>query len=323
MKIDVVGIRLVKEREIDYDKPIKKPIDTVNFVLEEMQDMDREMCMTLNLDVNNCVLNAHVVSIGGLDGSIVDVKSVMKSALLSNARGIIMYHNHPSGNSTPSQSDFFITEKIKKACELMDIKFLDHIIIGRENYYSIRGEYTKPYDVSKRQRKPEKIRVLTIQSSDLDVSKKEFADKDRCNYQEVLPIYRRLFDDYNRMKETNYPSFFWGFSKLKTKDMNEAIERASEMIGEEIGNSKIYVLDIPSELCLETDFYNFADEIYAYQYPNEMESIWNSIYEKRNSERQVIFPYIEPSMVVGEIEQGKFIEFNYEEQDLELDEFEK
>lgn len=232
MKIDVVGIRLVKEREIDYDKPIKKPIDTVNFVLEEMQDLDREMCMTLNLDANNCVLNAHIVSVGGLDSSIVDVKSVMKSALLSNACGIIMYHNHPSGNSTPSQEDFQITEKIKRACEIMDIQFLDHIIIGKENYYSIRGEYTKPYDTSKR--KAEKItRVLTIQSSDLDVSKKVYADKDRCNYQEALPIYRRLFDDYNRMKETDYSSFFWGFSKLKTKDMDKAIERACHMIGKE------------------------------------------------------------------------------------------
>lgn len=324
MKIDVVGIRLVKEREIDYDKPMQKPLDTVNFVLEEMQDLDREMCMTLNLDAKQCVLNAHVVSVGGLDGTIVDIKSVMKSALLSNAHGIIMYHNHPSGNSTPSREDFLITEKIQRACEVMDIQFLDHIIIGRENYYSIKGEYTRPYDTSKRKGKSEKtIRVLTIQSSDLDVSKKEFANKDRCNYQEALPVYRRLFDDYNRMKETNYPSFFWGFSKLKTKDMNEAIERASEMIGEEIGNSKIYVLDIPSELCLETDFYNFADEIYAYQYPNEMESVWNSIYEKRNSERQVIFPYIEPSMIVGEIKQGKFIEYDHEEHDLELDEIEK
>lgn len=53
MKIDVVGIRLVKEREIDYDKSIHQPIDTVNFVLEEMQDLDREMCMTLNLDAYN------------------------------------------------------------------------------------------------------------------------------------------------------------------------------------------------------------------------------------------------------------------------------
>lgn len=155
------------------------------------------------------------------------------------------------------------------------------------------------------------------------MSKKVYADKDRCNYQEALPIYRRLFDDYNRMKETDYSSFFWGFSKLKTKDMDKAIERACHMIGKETDDSKIYVLDIPSELCLETDFYNFADEIYAYQYPNEMESIWNSIYEKRNSERQVIFPYIEPSMIVGEIKQGKFIEFNHEEQNLELDEIEK
>ena len=322
MKIDVVGIRLVKEREIDYDKSIHQPIDTVNFVLEEMQDLDREMCMTLNLDANNCVLNAHVVSVGGLDRVVVDVKNIMKSALLSNAHGIIMYHNHPSGNSTPSQADFLITEKIKKACEIMDIQFLDHIVIGKENYHSMIGGYTNPYDVSKR--KTEKTtRVLTIQSSDLDVSKKVYADKDRCNYQKALPIYRRLFDDYNRMKETDYSSFFWGFSKLKTKDMDKAIERACDMIGKEADDSKIYVLDIPSELCLETDFYNFADEIYAYQYPKEVESVWNSIYEKSNSERQVMFPYIEPSMVVGEIKQGKFIEFNHEEQDLELDEFEK
>lgn len=216
MKIDVVGIRLVKEREIDYDKSIHQPIDTVNFVLEEMQDLDREMCMTLNLDANNCVLNAHVVSVGGLDRVVVDVKNIMKSALLSNAHGIIMYHNHPSGNSTPSQADFLITEKIKKACEIMDIQFLDHIVIGKENYHSMIGGYTNPYDVSKR--KTEKTtRVLTIQSSDLDVSKKVYADKDRCNYQKALPIYRRLFDDYNRMKETDYSSFFWGFSKLKTK----------------------------------------------------------------------------------------------------------
>lgn len=60
-----------------------------------------------------------------------------------------MYQYHPSGNSTPSQEDFQITEKIKRACEIMDIQFLDHIIIGKENYYSIRGEYTKPYDTSK------------------------------------------------------------------------------------------------------------------------------------------------------------------------------
>lgn len=128
MKIDVVGIRLVKEREIDYDKSIHQPIDTVNFVLEEMQDLDREMCMTLNLDANNCVLNAHVVSVGGLDRAVVDVKNIMKSALLSNAHGIIMYHNHPSGNSTPSQADFFNYRKNKESL--------------RDNGYSIFRSYS-------------------------------------------------------------------------------------------------------------------------------------------------------------------------------------
>lgn len=101
------------------------------------------------------------------------------------------------------------------------------------------------------------------------------------------------------MNHTDYKSFFWGFSRLFTNDLNEAIKRAKEMIGANSG--KILILEAPYELCLETDFYNFTDEIFADIYPNELESCWSSIYDKRDAEKQVIFPYIDPSMIIKEI----------------------
>lgn len=64
---------------------------------------------------------------------------------------------------------------------------------------------------------------------------------------------------------------------------------------------KILVLDVPDKLCLETDFYNFTDEIFASQFPDELESIWDSIYEDRDSEKQVIFPYIDPEWITNVI----------------------
>ena len=140
------------------------------------------------------------------------------------------------------------------------------------------------------------MKVLTIQSMDLDTSSRVYADASKCNHNNALEVYKRLFNDYNQKHNTDYNSFFWGFSELLTDDLEEAVDRACEMIGNYQG--QVFVLEVPDELCLETDFYNFSDEIYAHMYPDELESMWNSIYEKRENERQVIFPYIDPNMIV-------------------------
>lgn len=140
------------------------------------------------------------------------------------------------------------------------------------------------------------MRVLTIQSMDLDTSSRVYADGSKCNHTNALEVYKRLFNDYNQKKNTNYNSFFWGFTELLTDDLEEAVDRACEMI--RVYDGKVMVLDVPDELCLETDFYNFSDEIYAHMYPDELESMWDNIYEERDSERQVIFPYIDPDMIL-------------------------
>jgi len=90
----------------------------------------------LLLNLSNAVLGIIAVSKGGISGTITDVSIILQAALKSNASGIIVCHNHPSGNLNPSESDTKITQKIKEAGNIMDIQLLDHLIINDEDYYS-------------------------------------------------------------------------------------------------------------------------------------------------------------------------------------------
>jgi len=86
---------------------------------------------------SNSILGLLPISRGGISGTVTDVRVIMQGALKSNASGILLAHNHPSGNITPSESDNKITQKIKEAGIIMDIQLLDHLILSTEgNYYS-------------------------------------------------------------------------------------------------------------------------------------------------------------------------------------------
>lgn len=143
------------------------------------------------------------------------------------------------------------------------------------------------------------MEILSIQSRSLGETGIIYPDPSKCNHPDSFEVYKRLFGDYNQKKGTNYNHFFWGFSELRQIYLKDKIQRAIEMIGIKYidGHHNVLIMEIPDELCLETDFYNFADEIYAYRYPGELESIWESIYEKRDAERQVIFPYIDSTWI--------------------------
>ena len=100
----------------------------------------REAMVVLLLNNSNRTLGYSISSIGGLTGTLVDVRLVLRDALLTQATGLILIHNHPSGTLKPSQSDINITNKVKKASELMDIKLLDHLILTEDSYYSFADE---------------------------------------------------------------------------------------------------------------------------------------------------------------------------------------
>ena len=100
----------------------------------------REAMLVLLLNNSNRTLGYSIASIGGLTGTLVDVRLVLRDALLTQSTGLILIHNHPSGTLKPSQSDINITNKVKKAAELMDIKVLDHLILTEDSYYSFADD---------------------------------------------------------------------------------------------------------------------------------------------------------------------------------------
>lgn len=106
-------------------------LDTIE-MLEEVK--------ILLLNKSNKVLGVYDLSKGGICSSIIDIKIVLSIALKALASGIIIVHNHPSGNLSPSKADVDITEKLKSASNLMDIAVLDHLIISKDNYYSFADD---------------------------------------------------------------------------------------------------------------------------------------------------------------------------------------
>lgn len=101
-------------------------------------DSTHEQFVVMFLNRANKVLEIKAHSSGGLTGTIVDVKLILKEAILISASGIIVAHNHPSGNLNPSKSDIDLTQKIKNAASIMEISLLDHLIVTGDRYFSFR-----------------------------------------------------------------------------------------------------------------------------------------------------------------------------------------
>ena len=106
---------------------------------QETLQMQEEVKIIL-LNRSNKVLGIYSLAKGGLTSCIVDVRIILSIALKTLATGIILFHNHPSGNLKPSKADLDITKKLKNSCDLLDISLLDHLIITKDNYFSFADE---------------------------------------------------------------------------------------------------------------------------------------------------------------------------------------
>lgn len=109
-----------------------------NFMHPKMQDLDVEESWILLMNQAYKLIKAERISHGGISETAVDVRVIMKKALLCNATILALCHNHPSGNTTPSNMDDILTNRVKKAAEIMRIYFLDHVIVTDGKYYSYR-----------------------------------------------------------------------------------------------------------------------------------------------------------------------------------------
>ena len=100
----------------------------------------QEEVKILLLNRSNKVLGIYSLAKGGITSCVVDVRIILSVALKSLATGLILVHNHPSGNLKPSNEDIKITNRLKEACKLLEIVLLDHLIISKDNYFSFADE---------------------------------------------------------------------------------------------------------------------------------------------------------------------------------------
>jgi DNA repair protein RadC len=112
--------------------------DAYELVKEEMVNSDREIFLSIMLTVRNELIGVETVSIGSVTASIIMPREVFKSAILANAVSVILCHNHPSGDLTPSREDISVTKKLIETGELLGIKVLDHLIVTHKGFKSLR-----------------------------------------------------------------------------------------------------------------------------------------------------------------------------------------
>lgn len=142
--ISIVAALELGRRRKGTDKNVKLKITSSNdayvVLLPKMQDLSTEEFWVLMLNRQNEIIDLKQISSGGVAGTVVDPKVIFKQALQALASGIILSHNHPSGNLKPSKADLAITKKLKAAGETLEINVLDHLIISEQGYYSFADE---------------------------------------------------------------------------------------------------------------------------------------------------------------------------------------
>lgn len=117
---------------------ILKAKDIYEYLKTDLMDLEQEHFMCIYLNTKSEVIKKETVFIGTLNQTLIHPREIFKHAVRLNASAIILAHNHPTGDALPSKADFIVTEQIKKASELMGIDIIDHVIIGYNQYYSIK-----------------------------------------------------------------------------------------------------------------------------------------------------------------------------------------
>ena len=134
-------VKLARDGSVTTDaKQIRSPLDAIDVARSMFDGADREHLIVIMLDTKNKIIGVNTVTIGTLNSTVVSMREVFKPAILSNAAGIIVAHNHPSGDPTPSSEDIRITEDMVKAGDILDIAVLDHLVVCDASFISMRTQ---------------------------------------------------------------------------------------------------------------------------------------------------------------------------------------
>lgn len=142
--LNIMAAMELGRRRKEQDTPDKAKItgsnDAADLFMPLLGDLDHEEFWILLLNRHNKIIDRFMASKGGITGTVIDVRSIMKVALDKLATSMILCHNHPSGNLSPSDADQQITQKLKEAGKMVDIQVLDHLIITQKKYLSFADE---------------------------------------------------------------------------------------------------------------------------------------------------------------------------------------
>ena len=147
-KNDIQAMKLVALFEINrrtnrlmrhgFSKKITNAEDVYNHFVDELSDKKKEHFYALLLDTKNRIIAEELVSVGILDASLIHPREVFKAAISANCRSMILVHNHPSGDCEPSGADKEVTKNLLEVGEILGIDVLDHVIVGKDNYMSMK-----------------------------------------------------------------------------------------------------------------------------------------------------------------------------------------
>lgn len=132
-----LGRRMLAETP-EMKPQVRSPADAANLVMSEMCWLEQEQLRTLLLDTKNRIVGSPVVYKGSLNTSLIRVGELFREAIRANSAAMIVVHNHPSGDPTPSPEDVAVTRQIAEAGKLLDIELLDHLIIGQQRFVSLK-----------------------------------------------------------------------------------------------------------------------------------------------------------------------------------------
>jgi|GEM_PF-1340725 len=148
-KLDKVSVRLVQDAPLFSEEPVNSPSSAAHLLGKHICDFDREVVAIVNLNNRNMPINAHIVSIGAIDYAVAHPREILKVSYLSNAKSLIMLHNHPSGDVQPGLQDTKLTKHMLELCKMAEIPLIDHIIVSNRNneykYFSFTDEGVLDY----------------------------------------------------------------------------------------------------------------------------------------------------------------------------------
>lgn len=117
---------------------VASPADAANLLMSEMMFLEKEHLKLILLDTRNTVLSTPTIYVGSLNTSVIRISELFRAAIKANAAALIVAHNHPSGDPSPSPEDVRVTRQIVQAGKLLDIELLDHIVIGHQRFVSLK-----------------------------------------------------------------------------------------------------------------------------------------------------------------------------------------